>query len=86
LGEIKVTDSGCSVTELNPAVDRVGDGVTLGATVGVAAVEAVWVTGAVIAALLLHPASRNTARTPTTRLEWVMTGERSFNGLCSGLR
>jgi hypothetical protein len=39
LGEMNVTDSGCSAAEFSPTVDGVGDGVALRATVGVAALE-----------------------------------------------
>ena len=36
---MNVTDSGCRATALNPTIDAVGDGVALGATVGVATLE-----------------------------------------------
>src|SRR5580704_8874114 len=88
-GEMNVTDSGCSATELSPTVESVGDGVAVGATVGVAVLEDTGLIDGVgdgVVGCELHPASRRTASTPVRRIERVMTGERSFLRVCSGLR
>jgi hypothetical protein len=85
-GELKVTDSGCSVTEVNPVVDDVGDGTGLNEGVAELVTTGLVAAGGVVAGWLLHPASRKSARAPTTRVEGDMLRERSRNGLCSGLR
>jgi hypothetical protein len=84
-----VTDSGCNTVGVRPALESDGDGVGMGLADGVGETPAdgliAWVVG-VVAGWLLHPASMRTATHPTRRIEAVMTGQRSFTMLCSGLR
>jgi hypothetical protein len=86
---MNVTDSGWSAAALSPTVGGVGEGVALGATVGVGALDGTGLIGGVgvgVGVRALHPASTRTASKPARRIERVMTGERSFLTVCSGLR